>query len=800
MTAADALGCSGLLRVAGLPVRFWLAGAAPELMVAVARLERAASARDAAAVSLAERIGSRLVPDPRLTREDRAFVLALRRRLHRGASIADVPPERLRSLAAADAASIEALAALIARDRELATSSSELDVDLERELDRLLWLPDRIAEASAVARAVLGPESGPAARLSRKSRRHRAEHQWRRIARAATATTPRGWLSHVALVELDSAAGAPAVTARFAAHWVENVRAGGVGLTRPADDWPAAGTRLAVNPLRWEADGALTCVALDASRDHGLVTVRRTALLDAVCDVLADGSRSFADVASALGCGAGEERLALRGFVRHLVALGVLQPSAPPRVGLTRRADPAGTFAAADDGWVDVYRHAAAGIPTDLARTIQAGALDVLRIVALAADRVQVAAPAPGDAWSLTDLLRADSGAGWSVAERSRGEGGADAGFATLAHALAAQADAGDIVIDAALLDACGAPPAAALTWPVDCLVRVPAPGAGFTAVLEQLWPPGMLDARFAAALAELHGPVPHVEAYRAFLRELERLTGYLLVELLLPPLQDGAANAVRRPLYTSAWTGDPHTAAYLQPDQTPARYLPPRAIRIRRAADGRLQADADGQPLWPVYHATRSFSPPWDRLARVLLAAAPIELPWDAQRALRRLIELPDRSTVPRIRLSGGLVLAPARWRLPPDALWDRDAPPRAKLRALVRLRERHALPRWIQVERGDRQPPLPGDLDSVHVLRTLERCPAPLTVSELLPAPDQFPVADGAHRPGDRLAAQLQIRLPYDTPATALAARAAAAARGPPPRAGVPSTPAITRETGSP
>ena len=36
-----------------------------------------------------------------------------------------------------------------------------------------------------------------------------------------------------------------------------------------------------------------------------------------------------------------------------------------------------------------------------------------------------------------------------------------------------------------------------------------------------------------------------------------EQLTGILFVELLLPPLQDGAANAVRRPVYTSAWTGD---------------------------------------------------------------------------------------------------------------------------------------------------------------------------------------------------------------------------------------------------
>jgi len=239
----------------------------------------------------------------------------------------------------------------------------------------------------------------------------------------------------------------------------------------------------------------------------------------------------------------------------------------------------------------------------------------------------------------------------------------------------------------------------------------------------------------------------------------------------------NGAANAVRRPVYTSAWTGDRRTDAYLRVDAHPGRYIPLNAIRIRRVA-GRLRADVDGQPIWPVYHATRSFSPPWDRLARVLLATAPVELPWDLKRVVRALTLVPRRAGLPRISVSGGIVLWPAQWCISSHEVWDSRFTTVAKIRSLIRLRDRYSLPRWVFLDRGENEPPIPCDLESVHAVRTIERSVTGLSrlnMIEMLPTPDQFLVTDGAHDRADRLANQVHLRFPCDESATALAARVA-------------------------
>lgn len=797
------LGCSGLLRVAGLPVRYWLAGASSTLFEKVERLERNEKVRHANAIQLAERIGEQLVPKPGLSRDDRAFLLSVRRSLHRGDLIAKVSRERLLAvggLSDADGELVRALVAMIDRDRVIAILSTEVEADLAQEQDRLLLLPEQICHESRVARAQLAPqdpeEPGLGPQLSRKSRRHRSEHQWRRIARAATGSTPRGWLSHVALLPIEAAAwlAPPAVTEQFTAQWTENVRARSLALTDPPDGWPDPETRLAVNPLRWDSDGCFVCVVLDENRKHTQVAVRHTSLLDAMCTALADAVHTFGELAQALGCVNQDEWLVLRGFVRHLVALGILQPSSPPHVRLERRAMPAQTNAhpagveGDKGGWVDVYRYAETGISVTFVQDVQRGVSQVLRVLSLTRggmpDLYRFAVSTSERSLSLTDILRAELSAGdkpmlsredTEIADGRSLPASSTSGFDRLVSTIAERAgDAGELVIDSSLLDKCDAPNGA-LTWPVDCLLRVPAQGAGFTAVLDQLWPPGMLDARFMDTLVDMHGTVPHMETYRAFLRELEQLTGILFVELLLPPLQDGAANAVRRPVYTSAWTGDPQTTMYLRGDTDPGRYIPLHAIRIRRI-DGRLRADLDGQPVWPVYHATRSFSPPWDRLARLLLATAPLDLPCDFNRMIHSLTRLPGQPAVPRIAVSGGIVLSPAQWRVSPDHLWDRDAPATAKLRALVRLRNRYSLPRWVFLDRSDNKPPVACDLESVHAIHTIQRWTTsntPLNVIEMLPAPDQFLVVDRAHNSGDRLAAQLHLRFPCDESATAMATR---------------------------
>jgi hypothetical protein len=806
VTGEAPLGCSGLLRVAGLPIRYWLVGANPALFQKVEGLERDEKTRQADGIRLGERIGQQLVPNPALTRDDRAFLLAVRRTLHRGDPLTNASRARLlevSGLSGADAELIQSLIAIIDRDRGIERLSAEIEADLAQEQERLLHLPEQIYQESRIARALRTPqaeeESGAESQLSRKSLRRRSEHEWRRIARAATGSTPRGWLSHVALLPIDDAAWAPpAVTERFTAQWMENVRAWHRALADPPEDWPAPESRLALNPLHWDADGHFVSLMLDENQGQTQVSVRHTSFLDAICTALVEGARTFRELAHSLGCGEQDEWLALRGFVRHLVVLGILQPSAPPLVRLERRATPGQTFAqlstveGQQDGWIDVYRYAEGGISLNVAREIQHGVSQALRLLTLKRDDLtdldRWSDAASNRSWSPIEILRAELAAGvkptspreemefadsWPVPAPST------SGYARLVSEIAARAEhAGEVVIDSDLLDECDAA-SAALNWPVDCLVRVPAPGAGFTAVLDQLWPPAMLDARFADTLADMHGAIPHVEVYRAFLRCVEQLTGMLLVELFLPPLTDGAANAVRRPLYTSAWTGDPHTDAYLRGDTNPGRYIPLDKIRIRRV-DGRLRAEVEGQPIWPVYHATRSFSPPWDRLARLLLATAPLELPWDFQRVIHSLTQLPGQSAAPRVSVGGGIVLSPAQWRVSPDDLWERNAPATAKLRALIRVRSRYSLPRWVYLDRGDANPPVACDLESIHAIRTIERCATdstPMTVIEMLPTPEQFIVIDRAHGGADRVAAQFHLRFPCDESATAMATRIAPA-----------------------
>jgi hypothetical protein len=806
MFASEApLGCSALLRVAGLPIRYWLAGANPTLFDKVERLERDEEERHACAIQLAERIGQQLVPHPALSRDDRSFLLAVRRTLHRGDLIAKVSRERLlevSGLADADAELVLALVAMVDRDRAIAMLSAEVEADLEQEQDRLLGLPEQIYHESRVAKALLAPpdpaEPGQGVQVRRKSRRHRCEHEWRCIARAATGTTPRGWLSHVALLPIEAAAWLPppAVNEQFTAQWMENVRARRRTLVDPPDDWPEPESRLAVNPLGWDVDGHFVTVVLDRNEELTQVSVRHTSLLDAICTTLADGAHTFRELAQALGCGEQDEWLALRGFVRHLVVLGILQPSEPPLVRLEWRATPGQTFShlapveVQQDGWVDVYRYAETGISGNLALDVQRGVLEALRVLSLMRDdmsnRSRWAIPTSERSWSITEVLRAELGASdelTSMREDVETDDGlsflasSTSGCARLVRKLVDRAGhATEIVIDSHLLDECGAA-SAALNWPVDCLVRVPVQGVGFTAVLDELWPPGRLDARFSDTLVDLHGAIPHVETYRAFLRRLEQLSGILLVEMLLPPLTDGAANAVRRPIYTSAWTGDPHADAYLRGGSDPGRYIPLNAIRLRRI-DGRLRAEVDGQPIWPVYHATRSFSPPWDRLARVLLATAPRVFQWNYPRMKDILTRTIEQPVVPRISLSGGIVLAPAQWRFPTDQLWPKDASATSKLRTLIRLGNRYSLPRWVYLVSEENEPPVPCDLESISAIRTIERHSADRTrmkVTEMLPTPDQLLVVDRAHSNGDRVASQIQLRFPCDESHQAMATRIA-------------------------
>jgi hypothetical protein len=822
------LGGAALLRVAGLPIRCWLAGANPDLFAQVRQLALGEDGHRARTGRLAERIGTELVPRPGLSRPDRAELLAVRRLLHRGDPVPAARYQRVLQIVAGlpdlDRGLPDELARSADRERELACLGTQLAAALTDEQSRLRRLPAEIRADSPVARAILpdhppepaGQDHPPADPGGRRHRRP-VEYAWRQLTRAATSATPRAWYSHVALLPVAVTGPVPPapvppapvppgpvppgpvppgpvlVGPGFAARWAESVRACRRSLTSPPPGWPAPGTRLAVAPLHWhEPDGRLVVLVLDQHEAPEQVSVRRTPLLDAVVTALAAGPRTHRELARTLGCGP-EAQPALREFLRQLVTLGVLQPAAPPRTRLVRpdrpdQPDQPGPAYAGVPGWVDVYRDAGTALAGGTCAELQAGVLQAVRVLALmAADDPAAGRPPARDShrsWPVTDLLRAHlTGAEPPPPHRHApaawpAPAGPDSGWRRLVGYLADRLDATtEVDIGATTLDRLGAP-TGPLDWPLDCLLRVPAPGTGYAAVLEQLWPPGTVDARFAEALAELHGRVPQVEAYRAFLDRLEELTGVLFVELLAPPLSDGAANAVRRPRYTRAWTGDPHAAAYLPAGAVPERYLPLGSIRVRRSG-GRLRADVDGQPIWPVHHATRSFSPPWDHLGRLLLAAAPRTSRWAYRRPQDPLVLFPGRRAVPRITVDGGrIVLSPAQWRLAPGELWEPGAPLSRKVRALARLRDRRGLPRWGQLAGPGEEPAVHIDLESLHAVRALERwlrSGAPIRVVEMLPAPDQLLVTDLAHRPGDRLVSELLLRLPVDEAPAALADRLA-------------------------
>ncbi|MBO8193150.1 lantibiotic dehydratase, partial [Streptomyces oryzae] len=290
----------------------------------------------------------------------------------------------------------------------------------------------------------------------------------------------------------------------------------------------------------------------------------------------------------------------------------------------------------------------------------------------------------------------------------------------------------------------------------------------------------------------------PNPAAHRDFLAAFERRTGVRFVELLVPPLADTAANAVRRPVTTGWCTGDPNTPLYYGPAREggrpaaagrrstplpPVRHLPLDRITLRVAegaeggegAEGRvLIAEADGVRLLPVHHATRAPVPPYDRLLRLLASAG--------HPATTRMVRLdglagafPGAARVPRLTVGGLLVVSPAQWRLPRAALWRATDPEPAKVAALAALRRSAGLPRFGYLRTRPGAKPLPMDLAALPALQAIERLSRPepgadLVFEEALPAPHQAAEPFG-------VAAQLLLRLPHDRTPEELAERAAAA-----------------------
>ncbi|WP_053656158.1 lantibiotic dehydratase [Streptomyces sp. MMG1121] len=472
---------------------------------------------------------------------------------------------------------------------------------------------------------------------------------------------------------------------------------------------------------------------------------------------------------------------------------------------------PAARTADSDAWFIDSYRTVSGVVPAAAVERVQRGLRIAARVVLLReADRSPSpdARPLPPESAALDERPRPlgeilarnlPDGAcppppprttrrytGWHPAET------AGSGYARLLAHLAARTGAEQVDLDDGLLDALGAPPprTALPPWPLDCLLR-PQPGPGPVAVLETASPAGILDARFADALHTLYGTYESPDAYRAFLAGVERLTGARFVELLVPPLAERAANAVRRPVITEWWTGDPDPAPYQGPAGAAARYLPLDRITLRRAGS-QVIAEAEGRRVLPVHHATRSPLPPYDVLVRLLMAAA--------HPAASRVIRLdgpagaiPGAERLPRVTVGGELVVSPAVWRVPRARLWRPGDSDLTKARVLAALRHSAGLPRFAFVRAVPQAKPVPVDFEALTAPPLLERIcahqPGPeLLVEEMLPAPGQLLLRDPLHQ-GAAVAAQLLVRLPYDHSAEELAALAAAALCGTPDVPGAPA-----------
>ncbi|MFF2895085.1 lantibiotic dehydratase [Streptomyces sp. NPDC057966] len=832
------LGATALVRASGVPASMWTAAGGSGLFGRVVEHADAVERQTVRARRLAEAL-SGVVPDRRLTDTERRAVLALRRRLHSGSAPGPADCRFLEEPTAVPEWLVREAGALCRAAAAAHATRAELERALGDERERVGALAWSLVSASPVLREFVdgaspGLAQDVAARLaageswSGKRLRKRSAYLWRALGRAAAKTTPRGWVGQVAPVPVGGCGFTDGVGLQLltpgaeltdmAAAVVENVHL--VRAQAGARDLRAAdpATALAPAPLYLTdggdqdgAGGTLRCYAIDPGDPGRLrqVAVRRTALLDLLFTLFAEGPCTLAELECALPVA---DPVVLRGFLTHLMGLGVLQLCAAPRrrhtawspaarvAGSGSLPGSAGPGDHGPDTWfLDSHRRLDAHVPAEAAARVQHALRIVHRLAALRRADGEAASdtppPVPGTerlderprpvGELLTALLSSDGTSppapnrrrypGWHRAHDPR------SGYARLLARLAACRDETQVDVDDDLLDALGAPPAEDVVppWPLDCLLR-PLPGPGPLAVLETASPAGIIDARFAEALRALHGGYDTLDAYRDFLAAVERRSGVRFVELLVPPVTDHAANTVRRPVITRWWTGDPNPSAYFASGGPVQHYLPLDRITLRRSGR-RLVAEVDGERVVPVYHATRNPMPPYDRLVRLLLSAghpwAGTVLSLDGLAAAFPMCG--DVVRLPRLTAGTDLVVSPAAWRVPRARLWRRDDGDIDRVRVLASLRRSAGMPRFVFVRPAFEAKPVPADLEALTALNVIERaCAAQpgdeLVFEEMLPGPQGPVLRDALHR-GEPVAAGLLLRLPFDRTSEELAASAA-------------------------
>ncbi|HVB43863.1 MAG TPA: lantibiotic dehydratase [Streptosporangiaceae bacterium] len=817
------LGAGALLRVAALPLAAYEQGGSPELFARLRQLQADSCRYRARAQATAEDLGRVLVSRAGLSAAERSKVLSLRRVLHRGGlartdAIGSVSVVAAREAPEADL--VTRLASLSHWASELRQADEDLIKAVAAERLRLLGLPWQVlGDHPAGYRALTGGDvtiyADIAARLATgepwttKRMRQRSDYLWRMLTRASTRATPRGWLAHVCPLTTAGqgwAAGLPvAVTDQAAVETVDNldeVRAGVDALGSLDQDRVVTVSRA---PLAWCDAEHVRVWALRGEQRTTLtrVRLRRTRALDAAWAKLADGPRPVESLVAELAGSGAAPAETVRRFLAHLVAVGALQAASPPRIvrsGWCRVAalpDSAGA-ASGRNSYSDVYRKPAVPLAqahgAELARAVGL-ALRVMACVDRGAGLARPGLPAAvqqarrplldvvadcvnGADDLATHVHRHD----WQVPAGA--EAGGDAGYERLHAWLTARWPAGTghggaaINLDAALLDGCGLPEAG-LSWPTDVLLRPMAAGPqGPLAALTAVSYAGVLDARFLPALSGFGASLPQVAAYRAFLDQLSALTGVQCVELLIPPLSRMAANAVRRPAYTSWWTGDPDWSGYFDPGGPgPTRYLPLAQITVRRDGD-RVIAEFDGSPIWPLTHTARVARAPWTVVRALLEHASPQSSRQSWRQLTYSLPAWPDRDYVPRITVDGRIVLTAAQWRVPRAEFGRPDDVLVERARALASVRHARSLPRWVSVTADADEEAVVLDLDSLQALRYIDRIDRrhqTLLIAELVPGPDELPVRDLADPVPAGHGAELLLRLPFGTDAGAAAAAVA-------------------------
>jgi len=819
-------GSAALLRLAAIPLATFLCGGNPEIFTRLRFLDEQTTGYADRARAVAEEIGTSLVPHPALDARSRAGALRVRRALHSGS----VPPPAQTDSVARIAARLLPQARLDARLRDLLASDAALRAlrtDLERliaaEDERLLadawWLLHatpfgRRAAAEgdlAVYRDIAGRVAAGEPWTSKRMRR-RADYLWRILARASTRATPRGWLGHVALVPVRAdgrwdGTRPLRVGRRTATEYSANLELHRNALTAAASRELPETVALALAPLWTLGPEHLVVWTLEADRPNtlGEVRLRRTAVLDSIVEHLAAGPLPAGRLLDLCARSGVDDRAALVGLLTHLVGLSVLQAGAEvPRAlaGWTpvrptaRGVGPKGWGAGKSritpveprNDYVDVYRPALDAMSVPYARRLTSLVRLAMRVMnAIDLDGPPDVLPVP-DAITerprpLLDIARdclthdVEVGPGWPHHHDWPPPRRPGSTYSRLLAWLADHKDgAPSVDLDPATLDAIGAPEPA-LPWPVDALL-VPIREPGLDAVLEHVTPAGVLDSRFAGALGQLHTELPQVRAHRAFLAGLQAESGIPFMEVLIPPLNVRAANAVRRPTFAALWTGDPDRGGYL--DSGPASYVPLSRITLRRSGarvmgggpegpgGGQIIAEVGGDPVWPVQHTAKLPSPPWGTIVGLLMLASP-QPDRSRWRPLRySLPAWPDHTFVPRITVGGGLVVTPAQWRVPTAALWRPGDRLVDKFARLERLSRQLGLPRLVHAVADLHEQPMAVDLVSPHGIRVLDRmiqrATGPVTLRETLVDPDRLAARDEATGGGSLT--ELVLRLPADQP----------------------------------